>query len=167
MRKSSILWVSLIALVMGGCSTRHYEISEPKLITIKSPKLKFSDMGYLRSDGDAVEVELFSAGVAVEKISIDTQVCVGSGCMSEERFVKEYLHELYPSDTMRRILLKQDIFGGKGKEELCSGAEFQFIRDDDMDIMYRRKPAEIFFKDRLNGLMIKILDANATEQEER
>lgn len=165
MRKSSILWVSLIALAMGGCATKHYEISEPKLITIKSPKLKFSDMGYIRHEGNAVEVELFAAGIAVERISIDKKVCVSSGCMSEEAFVKAYLYELYPADTMRRILLKQDIFEGKGKEELCNGTLYQFIRNDDMDIMYSRKPSEIFFKDRLNSLIVKISDINATEQE--
>jgi hypothetical protein len=149
--------------LLGGCAGKHYTQSEPKLITIKSPKLKFSDMGYLRRDDGSVEVELFAAGVAVEKISIDGSVCVSSGCMSEERFVKEYLYELYPSDTMRRVLRGEDIFGGKGKEELCNGALYQFIRDDEMDIIYRRKPSEIYFKDRLNGLMIKIMDANASE----
>lgn len=164
MQKYSILWVSLIALLMGGCSVRHYTHSEPKLITIKSQKLKFSDMGYIRKDGDAVEVELFAAGNAVEKISIDRGVCVSAGCMSEERFTKEYLYELYPADTMRRVLLGQDIFAGKGKEEMCDGRLFQFVRNDEMDITYRRGGGEIHFRDRLNGLMIKISDPDAPSE---
>lgn len=168
MRRFFILWVSLTGvLFLSGCAGKHYTQSEPKLITIKSPKLKFSDMGYLRRDGDAVEVELFAAGVAVEKISIDKEVCVTAGCMSEKNFVKEYLYELYPADTMRRVLLGQDVFEGKGKEELCNGALYQFIRDEEMDIIYRRKPSEIYFKDRLNGLMIKILDTNVSESQTR
>lgn len=164
MRKFSILWASLFILVMGGCSSKHYTFSEPKLIVLKTPKLKFADMGYLRREGDAVEVELFTAGVAVEKISIDQKVCVSSGCMSEEAFVKEYLYPDYPSDTMRQVLLGKDIFGGKGKSELCNGTLYQYIRNEEMDIVYRRKPSEIYFKDRLNGLMIKIADedTNAT-----
>ncbi|MGD9970743.1 MAG: hypothetical protein AB7S65_09830 [Sulfuricurvum sp.] len=162
MQKFSILWVSVLVLFAGGCAQKQYSISEPKLITIKSPKLKFSDMGYVRHEGDAVEVELFAAGMAVEKITIDQEVCVQSGCMSEAKFTKEYLYELYPPDTMRRILLRQDIFGGKGKEELCNGTLYQFIRDEEMDIMYGRKPNETYFKDRLNGLIIRISDMNAT-----
>jgi hypothetical protein len=149
---------------MGGCSVKHYSISSPKIITIKSPKLKFSDMGYIRYEGDAVEVELFTAGIAVEKISIDDKVCVSAGCMSEEAFVKEYLYVGYPHDTMRRILQGEPIFGGKGKDETCGGALFQFIRNDDMDIVYRHKGSEIFFKDRLNGLMIKISDIQDTNE---
>lgn len=158
MQKYSILWVSTLILFVGGCSVKHYSISVPKVITIKSPKLKFSDTGYIRYEGDAVQVELFTAGVAIEKISIDDKVCVSAGCMSEEAFVKEYLHEAYPRDTMRRVLQGQPIFGGIGKDETCGGALCQFIRNDDMDIMYRHKGSEILFKDRLNGLMIKIND---------
>lgn len=158
MQKFSILWVSALVLLIGGCSSKHYSISEPKIITIKSPKLKFSDMGYVRREGDAVEVELFTAGVAVEKISIDSQVCVSSGCMSEEKFVHDYLYEGYPADTMRNIILGKDIFSGQGKSEMCNGTLYQYIRNEDIDFVYRRKPSEIYFKDRLNGIMIKIAD---------
>ena len=164
MQKYFILWASALILLLGGCTAKHYSISSPKVITIKSPKLKFSDTGYIRYEADAVEVELFTAGVAVEKISIDDKVCVSSGCMSEETFTKEYLYEKYPRDTMRRILQGEPIFGGKGKDETCGGALFQFIRNDDMDIMYRRKGSEIFFKDRLNGLTIKINDIEDTNE---
>lgn len=164
MQKFSILWVSALILFLGGCTTKHYSISSPKVITIKSPKLKFSDTGYIRYEADAVEVELFTAGIAIEKISIDDKVCVSAGCMSEEVFVKEYLYEKYPRDTMRRILQGEPIFGGIGKDKTCDGALFQFIRNDDMDIMYRRKGNEIFFKDRLNGLMIKINDIEDTNE---
>ena len=56
------------------------------------------------------------------------------------------------------MLQGEPIFGGIGRDETCSGTVYQFIRNDDMDIMYRRKGNEIIFKDRLNGLMIKIND---------
>ncbi len=158
MIKYSILWVSVLALFLGGCAPKHYSISIPKLIVIKTPKLKFSDMGYLRYEGDAVEMELFTAGVAVEKISLDSKVCVSAGCMSEERFTQTYLNPAYPTDTMRRVLQNHDIFGGEGMNESCGGAKTQLIRNDEIDIVYRRSPTEIYFKDRLNGIMIKILD---------
>lgn len=164
MQKYFILWVSVFALFIGGCATKHYSISTPKMIVIKSPKLKYADMGYLRYEGDAVEMELFTAGVAVEKISIDKQVCVSAGCMSEEVFVREYLYKDYPRDTMRRVLQSEPIFSGSGVSESCGGVKFQYIRNDDMDIVYRRSPTETYFKDRLNGLMIKISDIHDTNE---
>lgn len=166
MQKYSILWVSVFALLIGGCATKNYSVSQPKMIVIKSPKLKFADMGYIRYAQDAVEVELFTAGAAVEKISIDTLVCLSTGCMSEEAFVKEYLYQDYPSDTMRRVLQNEPIFDGNGTSESCGGVKIQNIRNDEMDIVYRRSPSQTYFKDRLNGLMIKIhdiVDTNETQ----
>lgn len=163
MQKFFILWVSILALFFTGCSTKHYRVSEPKLITLKTPKIKFADTGYIRHDETSVEVELFTAGVAVEKISIDSLVCVSSGCMSEEAFVKEYLYPDYPADTMRNIVLGKDIFSGRGKEEMCDGRLFQFIRNDEMDIIYRRGKGEIYFKDRLNSLIIRINDLDTNQ----
>jgi len=136
------------------------------MIVIKSPKLKYADMGYLRYEGDAVEMELFTAGVAVEKISIDKQVCVSAGCMSEEAFVGEYLYKDYPSDTIRRVLQSEPIFDGNGTSESCGGVKIQNIRNDEMDIVYRRSAKETYFKDRLNGLMIKISDVSESNASE-
>lgn len=166
MQKFFILWVSLIALFIGGCAPKHYEISTPKLIVLKTPKLKFADTGYIRSSGESVQVELFTAGVAVEKISIDDQVCISSGCMSEEAFVRDYLSPEYPKDTLRRILLGDPIFNGINTSEQCGGARTQYIRNEKSDIVYRLKPDMTYFKDRTNGIIIKIEDlkeTNATE----
>lgn len=163
MRKFFILWASLLALLLGGCAAQHYTQSEPKIITFKTPKLRFSDTGYIRTGGEAVEVELFAAGMAVEKITIDKEVCVSAGCMSEEKFVRENLYPDYPRDTMRNILLGRDIFAGEGKEEMCDGRLLQFIRNDEMDIIYRRGRGEIYFKDRLNGIIIKIADLDGNQ----
>jgi hypothetical protein len=166
MQKFSILWVSLLVVLISGCSSHHFTISQPKLITLKTPKIKYSDMGYLRYDNDAVQVELFTAGVSIEKITLDNDVCVSAGCMNEERFVKEYLNPAYPSDTMRKITQNMDIFGGEGKRESCGGNIYQYIRNDAMDIVYKRTAGEIYFKDRLNNLLIRIEDVkenNATE----
>lgn len=166
MRKFFILWVSLLSFVVSGCSTKHFSLSESKLITLKTPKIKYSDMGYVRYDGDAVQVELFTAGVSIEKITFDNQVCIGRGCMDEVQFSREYVNPHYPFETMRRIIQNSDIFEGKGKSETCGGVVYQYIRNDKIDIVYRRKSGEIYFKDRLNNIVIKIEDPkenNATE----
>ncbi|MDD5717531.1 MAG: hypothetical protein PHW64_06975 [Sulfuricurvum sp.] len=163
MQKFFILWVSFLPLIIGGCTAKHYTISEPKVIVLKTPKIKFADTGYFRYDKDAVEVELFTAGTSVEKISIDDKVCLRAGCMDEGEFVKEYLYEGYPRDTLRRILQNEPIFGGINVSESCGGVIFQNIRNDEMDIMYRRAQGSIYFKDRLNGLTIKINDLDTNQ----
>ncbi len=166
MQKFFILWVSLLVLFLGGCVPKQYEISKPKVIVLKTPKIKFADTGYIRSSGESVEVELFTAGMAVEKISIDDKVCVSAGCMSEEAFVRDYLSPEYPNDTLRRILLGELIYNGQNTSEQCSGIRTQYIQNDKTDIVYRLRPDETFFKDRMSGIIIKISDIednNATQ----
>ncbi len=158
MQKFFILWVSLLALIIGGCAPKQYEISKPKLIVLKTPKLKFADTGYIRSSGERVEAELFTAGVAVEKISIGDKICITAGCMSEEGFIRDYLSPEYPKDTLRRILLGEPIFEGINTSEQCGGARTQYIRSDKTDIVYRLKQGETYFKDRTSGIIIKITD---------
>lgn len=158
MQKFYILWVSLAALFMGGCAQKQYETSTPKLIVLKTPKLKFADTGYIRFSGENVQAELFTAGVAVERISVEDKVCITAGCMSEEAFVREYLSPEYPKDTLRRILLGEPIFEGINTSEQCGGARTQYIRNGKMDIVYRLRHDETYFKDRINGLIIKISD---------
>jgi hypothetical protein len=82
--------------------------------------------------------------------------------MSEQEFIREYLSAEYPTDTLRRILLGEPIFEGINTTEQCGGAKTQYIRNEKMDIVYRLKPGMSYFKDRNNGLIIKIenLDEN-------
>jgi hypothetical protein len=68
---------------------------------------------------------------------------------------------------MCRILQGKDIFAGVGKEKSLNGLSQQNIKNEKMDILYRHSTKEIYFKDRMNGLMIKIGDvqeSNGTAQ---
>jgi hypothetical protein len=166
MRKFCILWVSLIALFMMGCSPKHYELSEPKIITLKTPKLKFADTGYIRHDDSSLEVELFTAGVAVEKISIGDQVCVSAGCMSEEAFVKEYLYPDYPVIQCAMFYWAKISLAVKGKRRCAMDGCFSLSAMRRWISSTAEGWGEIYFKDRLNSLIIKIEDLkenNATE----
>jgi hypothetical protein len=153
--KFFILWVSLL-LFFGGCSLKQYETSEPKLIVLKTKKLKFSDTGYIRSAGDAVEVELFSAGQAAGRIVINHLVCVDDkGCLSKSAFNAEYLNGNYPDETMQYVLLGKPIFSRRSLQRNTEGFE-QRIENSEVDIVYRVDARQIYFKDRKNKILIKI-----------
>ncbi|MBN2781629.1 MAG: hypothetical protein JXQ66_00140 [Campylobacterales bacterium] len=147
----------LIIFFLNGCSIKNYEQTQPKLITIKSPKIKFSDIGYLRNSGDAIELELFSAGVAVEKITINHLICVSSGCMGKAGFNDEYLNHSYPSDTLQNILLAKPIYSAMGIVKKDDGYE-QHVKDEAVDIVYKVKNGETSFKDKKNHIIFKIKD---------
>ncbi len=154
--KYSILWASVLLLILTGCSCKQYAKSDPKLITIKTSQLRFNDLGYVRTAKSAVQVELFSAGHAIERFEIDGMVCLKSrGCMFKSSFNSDYLHESYPDDLLKHVFLGQAIYEGKNLVNVSGGFE-QSIRTAESDIVYRVSPDETYFKDRRQKIIIKL-----------
>jgi hypothetical protein len=149
----------LIALVLlfSACSVKEYKQTQSKIIIIKSPKIKFADLGYIRNSEDSIELELFMAGKSIKKIAINHLVCVDEGCMSKSGFNKEYLNSSYPNDLMQNLLLSKPIYDGLGLEKTDDGFE-QNIKNEDVDIRYKVDSKTTFFKDRKNKIIFKTKD---------
>jgi len=113
-------------------------------------------MGYVRSNEKVVALELFSAGHPVGKFEIENLVCVdGEGCLSKSSFNETYLSKYYPDTLMENVLRGAPIYGGINLVESVHGFE-QHIFDEDVAIKYRVSARQIYFKDRVNGVLIKI-----------
>jgi len=147
----------VFTLLFSACSIKNYEQTQSKIIIIKTPKLKFADLGYLRNSGDAIELELFVAGKSIEKFTINHLVCVNVGCMSKSGFNEEYLNAAYPDDLLQNILLGREIYAGEGSLRTEDGF-VQQIKTKSVDIKYVVKSKTIFFKDRKNRIIFKIKD---------
>jgi len=145
----------LVTLVVTGCSVKNYERSDPKIVTLKTKQLKFNDLAYIRSSGDAVQLELFAVGNAIEQIDIDTLICTSKGCMRKSSFNTDYLNAFYPDTLMQNVLLSRTIFKGEGMRDVCSGF-VQKIKSEHYNITYRVSKNETYFKDRKNGILIRI-----------
>ena len=144
-------------LLFGACSTKNYEITQTKIIIIKSPKLKFADLGYIRNSDKSIELELFVAGKAIEKFSVNHLVCTSEGCMSKSGFNADYLHASYPDDILQNILLARPIYDGKNRVQTPDGFE-QKIEDENVNIIFRVSSDTTYFKDRKNRIIFKIKD---------
>ncbi|MCF6173953.1 MAG: hypothetical protein L3J10_05720 [Sulfurimonas sp.] len=145
----------IFMLIFSSCSVRNYEKTESKIIIIKSPKIKFADLGYIRSSDKRIELELFIAGKVVDKISINHLICVKDGCMSKRGFNEEYLHFSYPDDTLQNILLARAIYDGKNIQKNPDGFK-QNIKNEYVDILYKVTQNITYFKDRKNRIIFKI-----------
>ena len=138
---------------------KNYEHSEAKIVTIKSPKIKFSDIGYVRHTDDAIELELFVAGHVFQRIHINSMICVEDGCMAKRSFNNEYLNAAYPADMLQNVILGRPIYA---KQNLVKSKEgfVQNIVSKDVNIKYRVNAHSSFFKDKKNHIIIKIRDTN-------
>ena len=153
MQRFFILWASLFLL--AGCAPKKYEKNESRLIIIKTPKLKYADLGYLRRDGDEVRVELFVAGQQVQSIEIDSLICVNEGCLNKSAFNREYLHPAYPDDLLLDVLLARPIFEKASLQRTDAGF-MQKLKTTQYNIVYKIENGDIYFKDKQNGFLIKL-----------
>ncbi|QSZ40934.1 hypothetical protein GJV85_02000 [Sulfurimonas aquatica] len=149
----------IFILIFNACSIKNYKLNESKIFIIKSPQLKFSDLGYLRSSDDSVELELFIAGKPIQKIEINHLICVNEGCMSKSSFNEEYLCESYPDDLLQNILLGRAIYNSKNMNKKKNSFT-QTIKNESVDIRYEVSSKMIFFKDKTNNIIIKIKKVN-------
>jgi hypothetical protein len=147
----------IFTLLFSACSIKNYEQTQSKIIIIKTPKLRFADLGYLRNTENAIELELFVAGKSIEKFTINHLVCVNMGCMSKSGFNEEYLNAAYPDDLLQNILLGREIYAGESSLKTEDGF-MQQIKTKSVDIKYVVKSKIIFFKDSKNRIIFKIKD---------
>jgi hypothetical protein len=144
-------------LIFSACSTKNYEHTKSKIITIKTPKLRFSDLGYVKNTGDSLSIELFTAGHMVQNIKINYLICVDEGCLSKTTFNEQYLNASYPKDILKDIVLGKYIYDRKNVVRTKDGFS-QSIKNNDVDIKYRVTASEIYFKDKRNSILFKIRD---------
>ena len=147
----------VIAFLFSACSVKDYEQTQTKIIIIKSPKIKFADVGYIRNSDKTVELELFIAGKSIEKFTINHLICTSEGCMSKRGFNEEYLNRAYPDELLQNILLSHTIYDGKNFTK-TEGGFVQHVKDEKVDIIYRVDLHVTYFKDRNNGIILKIKD---------
>ncbi|MFA6192887.1 MAG: hypothetical protein WC665_11140 [Sulfurimonas sp.] len=152
-----IVYLLVLMLLFSACSVKNYEQTKTKVLIIKSPKIKFADIGYIRNSNEKIELELFIAGKCIDRISVNTLICVSDGCMSKSSFNKDYLSAFYDEDVLQNILLGTPIFGGKNRVKTEDGFE-QNISDANMEISYKVTPHVVSFKDRKNNIIFTIKD---------
>lgn len=142
-------------LLFTGCSINNYQHTQSKIIIIKSPLIKFADLGYIRNTNDSIGLELFIAGQRIQNIEINHLICVDDGCMTKSGFNTDYLNSHYPDDILQNILLSRPIFDSKNKVKIDDGFE-QRIVNENVEIIYRITSKVIYFKDKKNRIIIKI-----------
>ncbi|MDF1878781.1 hypothetical protein JHD46_03910 [Sulfurimonas sp. SAG-AH-194-C20] len=149
--------ILILAFFLSACSMKNYTHSTSKIITIKTSKLKFSDLAYFKNTNNSVRLELFTAGINVQNIEINNLICLNEGCMLRSSFNSEYLNENYPDTILQNIFLGQAIYDGLNFTKTTDGF-IQKIQNKDVDIHYKVSSNEIYFKDKKNKILFKIKD---------
>lgn len=157
-----VLFASLLSLfiltILTGCASRNYPKAEPALIVIKSKGLKYADLGFIYRGENLVKVQVYSSGAPIFRLSVGEMVCVDGRCLSETEFYRKYLGVEYPKGTLFNILSKKPIFGTKELEKESDRSAQRIKVPERFDIIYTFDSGSVRFKDRRNGVMIKITE---------
>ncbi len=149
---------AVVVFSLVGCAGRYYEEPQPALIVLRSPVLKYADMGFVYRGKRSIKVQIYGAGRPVFTLTAGKRVCVDSGCMSEKEFYKKYMHTDYPAGTLAAIFSKRPIFGGEGLEEEGDKRVQHIEEEGKFDIIYTFDSTSARFRDRLNHILIKITE---------
>ncbi len=146
-----------VLFFLSACSIKNYTHSSSKFLIIKTDKLKFSDLAYVKNSANSVRLELFVAGNNIQNIKINNLICLNEGCMLRSSFNCKYLSENYPDTILQNIVLGQVIYDKKNFKKIDHGFE-QKIQNSNVDILYKVTENEIYFKDEKNKILFKIKD---------
>lgn len=152
--KMRLLSLAIASILFSGCM-KNYDMNSSKLIVIRSPQIKYADLGYIRGHGDDLTIELYEMGNVVKSININNFICVDDGCMLKNVFNAKYLNSHYPSDILENVITGHAIYDGKNLRKLYDGY-VQDISDENVDIEYVVTKESIRFRDKKNAILLKI-----------
>ena len=148
----------LIALLLIGCAHPVPE-SRSAIVTFKAKGIRLHDTAFVTKTGREVEVDVYSAGEMVLRITTGSMFCINGQCLSDDEFTAKYLSPYYPPRLIGDILQKVPLDIEAEVEPMVNGGfTQQEYRRDQYDIRYVVQPDSVLFKDLLNGIIIAVKD---------
>ena len=143
-----------------GCRQPQYERTRTVYIVIKTPQLRYADMGFVETGEEAMRLQLYANGAAQTALEITPkQICSGRfSCMSKEVFTARFLSADYPSDTLEKILRGLPVMQGEGMRKTKRGFTQRIVRKGKYAVDYRVLDNRILFRDTINKILIKVVE---------
>lgn len=153
-----LLFVSCSTPELPKDNTTKIDESELKLILIKSQNIKFYDFGILQTSPE-ISLEVFKLGKSLGKFTIKSrEICFIDDCAPKWPASKSFFGQVGYDDLFEEILLKKDIFEGRGKMIGENGVLIQRFHYGNEEIYYERSETRVFFKNLTNGVLLSIED---------
>lgn len=152
------LAVIFVFILLAGCAKPDIK-SKSALVTFVTKEIKVHDTAFVYIDNNRIDIEVYSAGNLIFELSSNAMVCINSLCLSDDEFSAKYLSEYYPKRVIQKIVSKKPL---DIKDIKTTQAEDGFMQSayeqNRYDISYIVKKDEVFFKDSINRVIIKIKD---------
>ena len=132
---------------------------ESAFVVLKTPKIRYADMGFITASPTDVKVEIYGAGQPLMKLEIGgLNICMSTfKCMEKKTFNKKVLNGTYDKDLLENIFRGEPIFNSEKIEKNKDGSFTQKLTKENLyDISYSVNQKERVFRDKLNKILIKV-----------
>jgi hypothetical protein len=151
----------LLIILLGGCMNKELiskQNQESAFIVIKTPKMKYADLGFIYKKEDLVKVEIYALGQAQFTIDINgMNVCMSTfECMSKADFNAKFLSRYYPDTLLERIFSAKPIFNQEGLTQTDDGFIQKIQKENTYNISYLVTSNQQSFRDTINKILIKV-----------
>ena len=158
MIKRAVLTLSILTL-LTACVGLKPKKDESAFIVLKTPKIKYADMGFVTASPSDVKVEIYGAGQPLLKLEIGgLNICMSKfKCMDKIVFNEKILNGAYDKDLLENIFRGEPIFKGENIKREKDGSFTQKLTKEGIyDISYSVNQKERVFRDKLNKILIKV-----------
>ena len=158
MIKKIVLALLLLGL-LTACVGIKPKKEESAFIVLKTPKIKYADMGFVTASPSDVKVEIYGAGQPLMNLEIGgLNICMSKfECMDKMTFNEKILNGAYDKNLLENIFRGEPIFKGKNIEKNRDGSFSQKLTKEGVyDISYIVNQKERVFRDKLNKILIKV-----------
>ena len=152
------VWVfTFVLLFVLGCTIKpHINFSQTYKIIIKTKNIAIADSGFVRKAQDYKSIEIFSAGVLALHVELAKLACLNGSCTTRDDFNRRFFGYKHYDKILDDILDKKAIYSGVDKIKTKDGF-MQNIKTDRYDILYKVSKNSIYFKDKKNHILIKLI----------
>lgn len=154
MNKILKIFFLICIIVFGGCATKNLTKQNGVLFTMVSPDFKFSDAGFIKTSNKSTELQIYSSGVNILKISIKDKICYNGVCKDEIEFNRNFLKMPYYKGFFAEILGKKPIYNGRDLVKTDCGFDQNLS-----NITYQICDNKVYFKNQ-KGVKIVIKEIN-------
>lgn len=159
MLKKITIFLSIMLII--GCTGKQLikkENQESAFIIIKTPTMRYADMGFIYKKSDLVKVEIYALGQPLMNLDINSMnVCLSTfKCMEKKDFNTKMLSSTYPDTILENIFRAKPIFNKKNLEENSNGFTQKIQKDKEYDITYSVKSDKRVFRDTINKIKIEV-----------
>ncbi len=157
MRKKIVIPI-MVLFIFNACTGVQLEKQESAFIVIKTPTVKYADMGFISNTPSKIKVAIYGAGQPLMNLEINgMNVCMSTfKCMEKKDFNEKVLDASYPETLLENIFRAKPIFDKKNVVKTENGFSQKLTKENEYDISYRVKGNQRIFRDTLNKILIKV-----------